>query len=311
MSAAVKVLYISCMGRSGSTVFGNLIGEADGFFAAGELHHLWDRGLARGQVCGCGAPVSSCEIWTEVTGKALAGGVDPKEILEWQAHALAFRRTRRLLRLERLPAHGPVRDYGDVLSAVYRTMSEVTGASVIVDSSKWPAVGALLRLLPDIDPYFIHLVRDPRAVAYSRRSSKVSAGRKMRQRAPVQTVPRWALRNLAARAVARRYPVGRSMLIRYEDFVERPRETMVSITRWLGADHNSSHPMAGERTAVLTKNHNIAGNPSRFLTGEIEIALDERWVNQQTRGDRLVATTLAMPFLRRYHYPLRPTQAPS
>ena len=41
-----RVLYILGWGRSGSTVLGNILGEVDGFFCAGELHYLWERRLS-------------------------------------------------------------------------------------------------------------------------------------------------------------------------------------------------------------------------------------------------------------------------
>jgi len=52
-----RVLYILGWGRSGSTVLGNILGEIDGFFSAGELHYLWERSLVEGRACGCGRDV--------------------------------------------------------------------------------------------------------------------------------------------------------------------------------------------------------------------------------------------------------------
>jgi hypothetical protein len=41
----VTVLYVAGTGRSGSTLLARVLGEADGFVAAGELRYVWQRGL--------------------------------------------------------------------------------------------------------------------------------------------------------------------------------------------------------------------------------------------------------------------------
>ncbi|HDO25996.1 MAG TPA: sulfotransferase, partial [Nitrospirae bacterium] len=66
----IKVLYIAGMSRSGSTILGNILGEIDGFFNAGELIDIWDRGLASDGKCGCGMKISKCEVWRTVLDKA-------------------------------------------------------------------------------------------------------------------------------------------------------------------------------------------------------------------------------------------------
>ena len=39
------------------------LGEVDGFFFAGELRYLWQRGLVEDRLCGCGLPLSACPFW--------------------------------------------------------------------------------------------------------------------------------------------------------------------------------------------------------------------------------------------------------
>ncbi len=59
------------------------------------------------------------------------------------------------------------RIYGEAFVAAYRAVAAVSGASVVVDSSKYPLHGLFLSTVPDIDLIAMLLVRDPRAVAYS------------------------------------------------------------------------------------------------------------------------------------------------
>ena len=54
----------------------------------------------------------------------------------------------------------------------YHDLARVTGASVIVDSSKSPALAALLTQVPGIELHVVHLVRDLRGVVSSGRRTK-------------------------------------------------------------------------------------------------------------------------------------------
>src|SRR4028119_1802817 len=72
-------------------------------------------------------------------------------------------------------------DCNPVLERLYRAIQRVSGAGVIVDSSKRFSYAVLLSLLPFGDLRVVHLVRDSRAVAYSwARSSESTVGRRLR-----------------------------------------------------------------------------------------------------------------------------------
>src|SRR5438067_9142701 len=98
---------------------------------------------------------------------------DPKAVTGWQRQSVRVRHTRRLLRRQRDGRRWDALDrYAPLAASLYRAIADVTGAKVVVDSSKRPSDAALLPLLEGVDPYFIHLVRDPRAVAFSWRGQK-------------------------------------------------------------------------------------------------------------------------------------------
>ena len=67
------VLYLGGLGRSGTTVLERVLGELPGVCSAGELVHLWRRGVLDDETCGCGEPFGSCRFWTEV-GRVAFGG---------------------------------------------------------------------------------------------------------------------------------------------------------------------------------------------------------------------------------------------
>ena len=176
------VLYIAGTGRSGSTVLANILGEVDGVFAAGEVRYLWQRGLKEGRLCGCGLPVRECPVWSRVL--AMAGELDDPERVD--AITSMLQRTGRMRtlpavvagtlvpRLDPAAAHSlaPARK---ALGELYAAMAAVTGARVIVASSKLPAYAHVLAATPGIDLRVVHLIRDPRGAAHSWSSKKTSS----------------------------------------------------------------------------------------------------------------------------------------
>jgi hypothetical protein len=310
----VKVLSIVGMTRSGSTLLDNLLGQLDSFFSAGELHYLWQRGLIEGRRCGCGVAVSECVLWsrvTELVSEELGSSrSNPSQIGMWQDKAVRVRHTYSLLRNKptHKMTHGILQSYVDVLSALYRSLSEVTGARVVVDSSKRPSDAAVLRMVPHVEPYFVHLVRDPRAVAHSWRRRKPELDQKWRtempRHGPWHSTLRWVGLNLVAEMAARRAVGGSYITLRYEDFISNPAETLATIVRFVGEAPTSSSFLSNSG-ATLEGNHSVAGNPSRFIRGHVSLREDDEWRHHQTKSDWLVSSVLAWPLLRRYGYKFR------
>jgi len=306
--SAIKVIYIMAWGRSGSTLLGNLLGEIDGFFHAGELRTIWEKGLVQGRLCGCGISVRECDFWGGVLDRA--GGFDAKEIVKAQRGAARLRHAPRLLRGRPgngLPGGAVTEAYARAVTQLYRGLAEETSSPVIVDSSKREADAALLRLLPEVDPYYVHLVRDPRAVAYSwqRRKQTPEPRREMVTYKPSTSTRNWVGLNVTAEAVRRKVEPGRYLLVRYEDLATDPAAALEAIVRQVG-EWPRELPVNADGAVRLTPNHTAGGNPGRFKSGHVPLRLDDEWVTGQRRGHRLVATSIAMPLLRRYGYPIRP-----
>ena len=79
--------------------------------------------------------------------------------MAWQREAARARHAPNLLR-----GGHPL---GELMARVYAGITQVTGAMLIIDSSKLPSGAALLASRTDVTAYLLHVVRDPRAVAYS------------------------------------------------------------------------------------------------------------------------------------------------
>ena len=307
----VKVLYIAGLGRSGSTILGNILGEIEGFFHGGEFNFIWERNLIENRLCGCGAPFDECGVWGSVMKRAFGGmaGVDAHEMVRSQASVtrtrhiplMFFSRGRRML-ASRLD------EYLIRLQKLYRAVQATTGSQVIVDSSKFPTYGCVLEMTPGIDLYVVHLVRDSRAVAYSWLRKKpqpdIDEPTYMHQMDTIDSSLLWDVWNASCEALWRSSS-GRYMRLRYEDFVEEPQRTLKNI---LGMLHEDTPRLAfiGERAAELRISHTVSGNPNRFQTGMVRLRSDEEWVSQMGLGDKILVTLLTLPLLARYGYPIAP-----
>jgi len=308
---SLKVLYILGSSRSGSTILDSILGELNGYFSAGELRFIWRRLLEKRR-CGCGQPLEDCEVWSQVLLKGVADqdlSETARRNYKRQQRNVSTKHTAGLLR-RRVGEFGSdeLATYARATASLYRAVADVTGAKVIVDSSKRISDGALLRLLPGFELYFVHLVRDPRAVANSRRRTKINPDREvpgeMGGKNPAGSAFQWAVGNLGADAVRRKHPRSRSLLVRYEDFVKQPRGIVEQITDMVGVTPDST-PFASDTSVRLGVHHTVSGNPIRFNTGTVDLIEDNRWLAELSSFDRAVTTALTLPQMLAYHYPVR------
>ncbi|MFP3899976.1 MAG: sulfotransferase [Acidimicrobiia bacterium] len=308
----VKVLFIMGKGRSGSTLLDNVLGQVPGVFSGGELTYLWDWGLRRRVVCGCGDDVLDCPVWSKVLDTA--AGIRSREADAARIQAI-WRDQRAVERWHRAPQlfarGGPggwaaLRRHADLLGRVYRTLRDVTGAQLVVDSSKTPLNPAALGLVEGIDGAALQLVRDPRAVGFSWQRTKAWSDRpeggEMPRFGPYHTAASWTLRNLTAELVLRRWPRDRTTRLRYEDLCRAPRTTVAELLE-LAEIAPGALPFSDERTVRLGPTHTVGGNPNRMSQGEVVITPDSEWESGIDRRTRQVISTLTQPLLRRYGYP--------
>ncbi|GGJ99542.1 sulfotransferase [Pilimelia anulata] len=314
-----SVLFLGGLGRSGTTLLERTLGELPGVVALGEVVHLWQRDVRDNERCGCGAAFADCAFWTAVGEEAFGGwsGVDVDRVLALRD---AVERTRHIPALagRRLPARrrADVLAYGAYYAAVYRAAATVTGAAVLVDSSKHSALAHVLRWLHPgaLDLRVAHVVRDPRGVAYSwtRTVARPEAeGEQMTRYSPARSALLWTAHNAALGLLGRRgVPLTR---LRYEDFLADPAGTLRHLARFAGLPPGADPDFLGPGHVDVRPGHSAAGNPMRFTSGRIALRRDDAWRAALPAGQRRLVTALCAPLLHRYGYPLRvpaPAAAP-
>jgi Sulfotransferase family len=308
VTSPIHVLYVCGTGRNGSTVVSRLLGQYPGWFAAGEVRYVWERGVVDNRLCECGVAFADCPFWSKVIAEAY-GDSAPREarrVVEAERQVLKSRQALRtaLTPRGRAPAAELAADYATTVAAIYPAIRNVSGARVIVDSSKLPSYGAVLRTLPGVEVSVLHLVRDPRAVAYSwRRKRPLTDGAKRRLMARQSLVKSglvWQVDNMLSRRLLDTVP-GRYLQVRYEDLVASPAEEFQRIARFVG-EPSAPSPVTGN-TGTVRQGHAAAGNPNRFDSGSVTLQLDDAWKTQLPTRDAALVTALTWPELRQYGYP--------
>ncbi|MCC7075674.1 MAG: sulfotransferase [Acidimicrobiia bacterium] len=284
--------FVIGMGRSGSTVLGSLLARAvDGFYC-GELHLLWQSWLAD-RLCTCGTSVRTCPVWGEVVPDVMrASKVSSVEVLATiQSRQMRDREVLLRPRWRDDVEHVALRRHTE--EAVRR----VAGTDVLVDTSHSAAVAYVAKCVAEA-LQFIHLVRDPRAVAFSSARPKhdPSMQAPMPSRSPMDAALRWMGVNLAAERLLR--GVGEDTAarrLRYEDFVHDPTGSVPELAL---LNDVVVHP-----TGCPLIEHSIAGNPGRFQRDQ-PLRLDERWKSMPP-SERRQVELITFPLMLRYGYPLR------
>ena len=304
----VKVLYVLSAGRSGSTLVDRILGQYSPLCAVGEVYAVWEVGVRHDTYCGCGARFRQCPLWTAVFDRAF-GGIDQVDgaLMEdyWRRNDQMFGDHFRslLTRGGRLGLRASS-DGAGVLEALYVALAAESGRPYVVDTSKSVFHPYFMIGSPYVDPYVIHLVRDPHGVAYSWSKPKaepVYGAGNLTDVSPVaKTALWWDAFNLSASRLRNDLP-GRYLRMRYEDFAAAPAAHVRAIGEFVGLDLDPDLVL-GDAAPPIVGTHSVWGNPMRFQEGRLTVRTDERWRTEMPSAQRRLVTALTAPSARAYGY---------
>jgi hypothetical protein len=305
----IKVLYIGGFGRSGSTLIDMMFGKVPGFFPAGELRWIWTRCFEQNQLTAEGVPFRESPFWTKVINKAYGGfdRVDLPRVLYLRNQVDRIRYIPQMRDPSRRTDEfrKDFNEFTAILDKLYQAIYEVSGAEILVDSSKYPPYGYLLNAMDYLEVYMLHLVRDSRAVAYSWQRTKVRPEihwqkQSMPKFGVVRSSRNWMSNNYLCERFNTIDPK-RYLLMRYEDFVQAPQENFKKILEFVGkGDADISFLEGGKFEPVPIQS--VAGNPIRFEKKEIVIRSDTEWQKQMPDAEQALVTAMTSPLLWHYGY---------
>lgn len=276
----------------------------------GEVLHLWQRGVRDNEKCGCGERFHDCPFWSEV-GRVAFGGwhqVNVDAIMALGARLDRFRFIPANLAASRLSARrAELRAYADFFFRVYVAAAAVSGAAVVVDSSKNASTVSALRVHECLALRVVHVVRDSRGVAYSwskrvlRPEADASSERSyIHIYSPARSAMLWDAHNAAFWALGKLHtPVHRLF---YENLVAHPSESILSVADFLGIDRSAAAALIGDDGIHLQRSHQVAGNPMRFRIGHVKLRRDDAWRIEMSRGARRIVTAMTWPLMKHYGY---------
>ncbi len=292
------VLYILGWCRSGSTIIGNILNEIDGFFHLGELHFLWKNylGLGTNSKCGCGELLADCEVWSKVI-QNISEEADSQAMARKMVSVQQKLRTRQTLKLLYSPMLSKTAsDYVNLFKRVYKQIHHLTNSHVIIDGGKFPFEAALLSKNKNLNVKYLHIVRDPRAVAFSWSKRKDYIYRL----SAMQSTGYWIGFNLCSHAVCKSNKEN-SLFIKYEDFITSPKYVIDQILD-LVQEGTAKNPLLDNKI-MMTQNHTVTGNPDRFIQGEVTIrSSDNSWQKDLSGYEKKISTCLGWPLMKLYNY---------
>jgi hypothetical protein len=336
----VKVLKITGLGRSGSTILDIVLGNHSQIESVGEVMNLvrtgWisqeslhgiDQKRLRRPLCTCGkrldvlyvgTPDEACPFWASVRHEWVerTDGDSIESYPKLQNDFELKRRWPRLLYEKRRPS-APFRLYARLTRSFFESIRAVSGKPIIVDCSKISVRAYALGMVPGIDLYVVHLVRDGRGVITSHRKSfekGLQAGimwdhkgppmwkTAVRRRAlyPVSVV-RWTVQNLAAEWVCTQLGPKRTMRLRYEDFVADPKTALERIGSLIELDLTDVAEAASSGKPMQA-GHNIGGNKTK-KSGSITLRPDAKeWKSALSLTEQRLSWVLMGWLMRRYGY---------
>ncbi len=182
----MHIAYIGPHGYSGSTVLDVALAQHPDVVSGGELCYLplW---LEQDLLCTCLVPISRCEFWLEVLRFKLRIDLLALGNQKWSGRPGRFGAC----------AYSDNMQESRVWAQVIHRLSEVSGASHVVDSSKTTSRYQMLRQVFKDDITFIHLVRRIAEVVDSSKNAKPSPafrnGATTLPSSAWRTVARWIL----------------------------------------------------------------------------------------------------------------------
>jgi len=288
----IKLVYILGEYRSGSTILSVLLSADPSVCSTGELRTLPEKFWTTTRPCSCGEAPLACPFWSKVYA-ACDGRVDLHKLAAGAHRYESYRSIPRLF-FARLIGSKQLDDHARRFAEFLRVIAETRGQNVVVDTSKDPVRGFVSSRTAKygLDIYYVHTVRDGRAVAHSRTNRPYGGTYPHEEltRSAWNFALRWSIVNFLAVVFCSR-PRERYHVVRYEDLVADPGGVMRRLGRFLGLDPEAlSRPLEREESFAMP--HLIAANRFRF-TPTVKFRPDLDWRSKVSRRDQLIFWGLA------------------
>jgi hypothetical protein len=321
-----RLAYLLAASHSGSTLLAMLLGAQPGACTVGELKAtaLGDPDSYR---CSCHERIRECAFWQEIGRSMARRGISGFNITRAETSIFEAGNPyvqRLVAPLYRGGALEMIRDLGLTFSSDWRkllattkrrnlalieSLLEVTGAKVVVDSSKVALRLKYLLPIPDLEIRVIRVIRDGRAVSltytdewnFADSSDPALRGggsgqrRLPPRRSMAEAANEWKRSNESSDALLATLPRTQWMEVRYEELCANPTATLKRLANFLDLDPQQT------RLDFRAVTQHVIGNGMR-MDSTSEIRLDERWREVLSSEDLKAFDEVAGELNRRYGY---------
>jgi hypothetical protein len=299
----VKIIYLAGEGRSGTTLLEKLLAEQNNIFAGGELRYIWERSIKDDQLCSCGKRFSECEVWQRIIS-------DIRENINVDLFINTYNKIGRMRHYPffKLLKKCNNKDF-DIISNIYyklyKSILKNTNSTYVIDSSKHPVFAHILSTNPNIELYVIHLIRDPRAVAYSSMKKRIRPEIKDRvEYMPIYpsyiSATAWKFVNIVSEQLNKESK--KYMRLKYEDMFKDIKATINKIGNFLELESINFDFIKSNNIVKLHSNHTTSGNPMRFKSGNIKLRIDDEWKENLSLKDKKIVEFICKKEMEKYGY---------
>lgn len=288
----IKVIYISGIGRSGSTLLDLIISANPPVFSVGEIIHYnyWikERGL-----CKCGKKLQNCKFWKNILVRKnfkIINHMNIKDyirMMDYLFNPLA----------EKINFHKNSENF-ELFEEIIKNSSK-KNLIYILDSSKDIARLIELDLDNRLEVYNISIVRNGMAVANSFSKPLNGKGKNY-----FISLLKWIFLNTCMFKYLRirKNMHCKNLVIGYEHLCTNPEATIKRIENFLGISIEKNYPKLIRKMEC----HNIGGNRIALKENRSKfrsIIMDNEWKTKQNIITKLLASSIVYPLNKKWVYP--------
>ena len=296
-----KIVYILSYPRSGSTLVGSLIAEAMDIIHVGETFFIWKEisdGIFPDRMCGCKRSMADCNYWSQVITDSFQEFYNSEGVII--DNYKLFKERESLFSRVGYKSLKAI-SFQKFTKTFYRQIFEKSKRTIIVDSSKELSYAKFLWDMNSYEIFYIYLVRDPRGVLLSRQRKLKEVGKRKVLFNYVYLLYDVMMILLKDVFITWFLKKKRHFKIRYEDFVANPSKTLSDISLASGVPITRDI-FENDKSVTLSANHIAVGNKIKFITGKLNIYLDERWRKDMRTIDKIIIKVLMWFFFLKYNY---------
>jgi len=281
----VKILYITSLSHSGSTLLDVILNAHPDIISIGEVKQLGRfarfekprapqgptrkrvKRIRAGHPCTCNAEsLWKCPLWSkvsELTEASCGHKIDQLNVENYR----------------------DVEGFNRDNVALFKAVAKASGKNYIVDSSKHRDRLSLLMAIPELDVFPIFLLRNPKGQILSSLRKNLGDLSKL--------IYRYVLTNREIHDLVKPVP---HAVVHYERLVRHPERTLSTLMHRIGLEFD---PQQLDWANQIR--HNVGGNHMRWGE-ESKLSLDEAWREQLTFAQKFAIDTGTVagryPFLR-------------